>query len=158
MAFLASLAPQCRGAFMTIEQNKRAIAGYLERVNRGDKEAILECLTEDFVFQGMGRHPDWVRYRWDRERFADAPREMSTRMKRPIQLKLLGMIAEGDRVAVQAESYCEMNNGKLYDNAYHFVFTLRDGKIAEVLEYCCTYTVVDVFGEYYQPTAGGGAA
>jgi uncharacterized protein len=143
---------------MSIEQNKRVIAGYFERVNRGDQEAILECLTEDFVFQGMGRHPDWVRYRWDRERFADAPREMSTRMKRPIQLKLLGMIAEGDRVAVQAESYCEMHNGKLYDNAYHFIFTLRDGKIAEALEYCCTYTVVDVFGEYYQPPVGGGPA
>ncbi len=134
---------------MSIEQNKQAIVRYFERVNRGDKDAILECLTEDFVFQGMGRHPDWVRYRWDREMFANAPREMSTKMKKPIQLRLLGMIAEGERVAVQAESYCEMNNGKIYDNAYHFVFTLRQGRIAEVLEYCCTYTVVDVFGEYY---------
>jgi hypothetical protein len=57
--------------------------------------------------------------------------------------------SEGEPVAVQAESYCEMNNGKIYDNAYHFVFTLTQGRISEVLEYCCTYTVVDVFGEYY---------
>jgi hypothetical protein len=45
-----------------------------------------------------------------------------------------------------------MNNGKIYDNAYHFVFTFRDGIIREVLEYCCTYTVFDVFGEYIAPT------
>jgi ketosteroid isomerase-like protein len=134
---------------MGIEQNKQLIVTYFERVNRGDKQPILGCLTEDFVFQGMGRHPDWMRYSWDRERFADAPRDMSTKMKSPIQLKLLGMIAEGDRVAVQAESYCQMANGKIYDNAYHFVFTVREGKICEVLEYCCTYTVFEVFGEYY---------
>ena len=136
---------------MSIEQNKQLIVTYFERVNRGDKLPILTCLTDDFAFQGMGRHPDWMRYRWDREMFADAPREMSTKMKTPIQLKLLGMIAEGERVAVQAESYCEMLNGKIYDNAYHFIFTVRDGKIAEVLEYCCTYTVFEVFGEYYTP-------
>jgi ketosteroid isomerase-like protein len=134
---------------MSIEANKQAIVRYFERVNRGDKQAILECLTEDFAFQGMGRRPDWMRYRWDREAFADAPRDMSTKMKQPIQLNLRGMIAEGNQVAVQADAYCEMKNGKIYDNAYHFVFTLREGKIAEVLEYCCTYTVFDVFGEYY---------
>ena len=50
---------------------------------------------------------------------------------------------------------CEMKNGKIYDNAYHFIFTLREGKIAEVLEYCCTYTVVEVFGEYYVPAKAG---
>src|SRR3982074_182111 len=126
---------------MSIEQNKQDIVRYFERVNRGDKDAILECLTDDFVFQGMGWHPDWVRYRWDREMFADAPREMSTKMKKPIQLRLLGMIAEGERVAVQAESYCEMNNGKIYDNAYHFVFTLRQGRIAGGLEDFFNYTL-----------------
>jgi ketosteroid isomerase-like protein len=31
---------------MSIEQNKQAIVRYFERVNRGDKLAILECLTQ----------------------------------------------------------------------------------------------------------------
>jgi ketosteroid isomerase-like protein len=48
-----------------------------------------------------------------------------------------------------------MNTGKIYDNAYHFVFTFRDDKIREVLEYCCTYTVYDVFGEYIDPGRAG---
>jgi ketosteroid isomerase-like protein len=140
---------------MSIDKNKQTIKKYFEVVNRGDKEAILKCLTDDFVFKGMGRHPDWMRYQWGREAFADAPREMSTKMKKPIVMNLRGMIAEGDRVAVQADSYAEMNNGKIYDNAYHFVFTFKDDKIREVLEYCCTYTVFDVFGEYIDPTRAG---
>jgi uncharacterized protein len=138
---------------MSIETNKLAITKYFEAVNLGEKSAILQCLSEDFVFQGMGRRPEWMRYRWDREMFADAPRDMSSKMKQPIQLKLIGMIAEGERVAVQAEAYCEMNNGKIYDNAYHFIFTFKGGRVREVLEYCCTYTVFDVFGEYYEPAA-----
>ena len=134
---------------MSTRKNKQTIEKYFEAVNLGNKEAILKFLTEDFVFKGMGRHPDWMRYQWGRDAFADAPRDMSTKMKKPITMNLLGMIAEGDQVAVQADSYAEMNTGKIYDNAYHFVFTLRQGRIAQVLEYCCTYTVVHVFGEYY---------
>lgn len=140
---------------MSIEKNKRTIEKYFEAVNRGDKDAILEFLTDDFVFKGMGRHPDWMRYQWGREAFADAPRDMSTNMKKPIVMNLRGMIAEDDRVAVQADSYAEMNNGKLYDNAYHFVFTFENDKIRSVLEYCCTYTVFDVFGEYIDPARPG---
>jgi ketosteroid isomerase-like protein len=140
---------------MSIEKNKQTIEKYFEVVNRGDKDAILEFLTDEFVFKGMGRHPDWMRYQWGREAFADAPRDMSTKMKKPIVMNLRGMIAEGDRVAVQADSYAEMNNGKIYDNAYHFVFTFKDDKIQEVLEYCCTYTVFDVFGEFIDPVRAG---
>jgi ketosteroid isomerase-like protein len=140
---------------MSAEKNRRTIESYFDAVNRRDKEGILELLTEDFLFKGMGRHPDWMRYQWGRDAFADAPRDMSTKMKRPIAMKLLGMIAEGDQVAVQADSYGEMNNGKTYDNAYHFVFTFRNDQIREVLEYCCTYTVYEVFGEFVAPAAPG---
>jgi uncharacterized protein len=136
---------------MTIEANKQVIREYFAAANSQDNAAILKLLTQDFVFKGMGRHPDWMRYVWDREPFADAPRDMSTKMKKPLAFNLRGMIAEGDRVAVQADSYGEMLNGKIYDNAYHFVFTFADGKIREVLEYCCTYTAFTVFGEFVDP-------
>jgi len=140
---------------MSIEKNRQVIVEYFAAVNRGDKDAILMLLADDFVFKGMGRHPDWMRYQWGREAFADAPRDMSTKMKQPIVMHLLGMIAEDDRVAVQADSYAEMKNGKIYDNAYHFVFTFEHDKIREVLEYCCTYTVFDVFGEHIDPARTG---
>ena len=137
---------------MSIEDNKKVIEKYFEAMNNQDNAAILQLLAKDFVFKGMGRHPDWMRYEWGAEPFADAPRDMSTKMNKPIKMRLLGMIAEGDKVAVQADSYGEMKNGKIYDNAYHFVITFQNGKIKEVLEYCCTYTVFSVFGEYIDPS------
>jgi ketosteroid isomerase-like protein len=140
---------------MSIELNKQLIVTFFAALNSGKKEAILQVLEDDFAFQGMGRHPDWIRYRWDREAFADAPRNLAALMKKPIFMNLRGMIAEGDRIAVQADSSTEMKNGKTYDNAYLFIFTIKNDKVKEVQEYCCTYTVSDRFGEYLGGAAAG---
>ena len=34
------------------------------------------------------------------------------------------LTAEGDRVAVEMRSYAKFNNGKIYRNTYHFLFTV----------------------------------
>jgi uncharacterized protein len=59
----------------------------------------------------------------------------------------LGYTAEGDRVAVEAESYADVINGKVYRNQYHFLFEIRDGKIHAVREYEDTQHAVDVFAD-----------
>jgi uncharacterized protein len=43
--------------------------------------------------------------------------------------------AEADRVAATAESHGEHKSGKRYNNHYHFLFFLKDGKIVRVKEY-----------------------
>ena len=63
------------------------------------------------------------------------------------------MMGEDDKVAVEAQSYGEMNNGKLYENVYHFLFKVRDGKIYSVREYSCSYTANDCFGETHDEEA-----
>lgn len=54
------------------------------------------------------------------------------------------MTAEEDRVAVEAESNFEMTSGKIYNNLYHFLFTVRDGKIREIKEYADTLYVSEI--------------
>src|SRR3546814_14496404 len=66
-------------------------------------------------------------------------------MKAPIQLSIAGMIGEGDDVAVEAETDSEMLNGRRYNNRYHFVFRLRDGKFCEVREYSCSHLAQNCF-------------
>jgi len=48
-------------------------------------------------------------------------------------------------VAVEAESYAELHNGRLYRNSYHFLFELEDGKIKLIREYLDTQHVIDTF-------------
>ena len=56
----------------------------------------------------------------------------------PIRLTPLAWTAEGDRVAVETESYAELVNGRVYHNFYHFVFVVRDGRIEAVKEFLDT--------------------
>ncbi|MFA5494725.1 MAG: nuclear transport factor 2 family protein [Porticoccaceae bacterium] len=128
--------------------NKSAVETYFDAVNSMDESRILALLADDFSIISMNRNPPVLRYQWDAKQFAAAPRLMSARMKKPIQLRLIAMTAENDRVAVEADSHGEMLDGTVYENAYHFLFTFRGDKIVEVREYCCSYTAFDVFGKY----------
>jgi ketosteroid isomerase-like protein len=62
-----------------------------------------------------------------------------------IQVTPKTMTAEGDRVAVEAESYAETITGKIYRNQYHFLITVRNGKVQSVKEYLDTMHTNEVF-------------
>lgn len=55
------------------------------------------------------------------------------------------MTAEDDRVAVEATSFATMADGRVYANSYHFLVTLRDGKVATVREYMDTIHARETF-------------
>lgn len=133
---------------MSVEANKELVRQWFAAVNRGDEAGILALLTEDFRFESMMRRPEWMHYRWNRAEFAAAPGGMSRVMATPITMQPGEMIAEGDRVSVEATSDAMMRNGKRYDNAYHFAIRLREGLISEVREYSCSALAVDCFGQY----------
>lgn len=55
-----------------------------------------------------------------------------------------GMTAEGERVAVEAESKGLHVSGKEYNNLYHFLFEFRAGKLLQLKEYMDTELITDV--------------
>ena len=83
---------------MGIEENKAVVRSWFDAVNRGDEAAILATTNDDFNFMTMARQPEWLLYNWNRDQFSKVPSTMSTVLKSPIQLKILDMTAEGDRV------------------------------------------------------------
>jgi ketosteroid isomerase-like protein len=131
---------------MSVTRNKALIDKYFELMNEGNPEKMLACLTDDFVFESMLQKPAALNFSWGKEQFAKASGVMSSQMKKPIKIWIVNMTGEDDKVAVEAKSYGEMNSGKLYENAYHFLFKLRTGKIYNCREYSCSYTAHDCFG------------
>jgi hypothetical protein len=61
-------------------------------------------------------------------------------------LTVHGVTADGDRVAIEAESLAPLANGKTYNNTYHFLFLFRDGKICQVKEYNDSLHAAQIFG------------
>lgn len=137
---------------MSIESNKQLIEKYFETINRGNDQEIRALLSDDFLFESMLQAPKQFNFTWGPEEFAAAPRLMSAQMTQPIKIWIESMIGEGDKVSVESRSHGEMKSGKLYENVYHFLFTLRDGLITNVREYSCSYTANDCFGSFSEGT------
>jgi len=55
-----------------------------------------------------------------------------------IRFEIVAMTAEGERVAVEAESHGIHASGLPYHNRYHFLVVIRDGKIRRFKEYLDT--------------------
>jgi uncharacterized protein len=63
---------------------------------------------------------------------------MLGRLKSGLTMTVKSSIAEGDKVALEVQSYGELTNGRIYSQEYHFLMEFRDGKIGAVREYLDT--------------------
>ncbi len=66
------------------------------------------------------------------------PAQVCARQDRVGKIRPLQVTAEENRVAVTAESKGKHSNGKEYNNHYHFLFTIENGKVIKVKEYLDT--------------------
>ena len=65
-----------------------------------------------------------------------------------IHLKIHGLTAEEDRIAMEAESHVlNPTNGRLYNNFYHYLFRVKDGQLALFKEYQDTLHLFDYLAE-----------
>ncbi|HWM44217.1 MAG TPA: nuclear transport factor 2 family protein [Burkholderiales bacterium] len=73
-----------------------------------------------------------------REKLGRLFNAMLGQLKSGLRMTVKGMIAEGDKLALEAESYGELKNGRVYNQHYSFVIEFRGGKISAVREYLDT--------------------
>ena len=58
-----------------------------------------------------------------------------------LKMTVKNLVAEDDNVAMEVESYGELQNGRVYDQQYHFFLTVREGRINAIKEYLDTQHV-----------------
>jgi uncharacterized protein len=126
---------------MDTEDNKRLLAGIFDGLAHGDVRRFREVMAEDFrwVFPG-----DWSwSGSWE-------PRETVLRdLLGPLMAQFAGgyrseadlILADGDRVVVQARGHATTVGGEPYEQTYCYVFRVADGRLTEVVEYCDTALV-----------------
>lgn len=131
---------------MSIEQNKATVERFLEHFGRKDISAILDAMSDDCTWW-IGGKPELFPLAGTKTKaqFGEILRELVTPMENGLEMRLHAMTAEGDRVAAEVESYGVNPDGSVYNNEYHFLFIVRDGKIRQAKEYLDTQHTFVVF-------------
>jgi ketosteroid isomerase-like protein len=124
---------------MSTEANKQLVQQYLEECSAGNFEAAFPLLAESLEFWVAGHRDEFPGAgTMTKAQFMQLARAFGARIPNGLKVTVRGMTAEGDRVAVEAESYGETASGKTYNNQYHYLFVVRDGQIQSVREYMDT--------------------
>jgi uncharacterized protein len=133
---------------MNIEQNKKLAADFFARFSANDIAGALDLMTDDATWWIAGK-PDQlpVAGNHSKERIARLFYNMAGQLKNGLNLTVKSSIAEGDKVALEVESYGELQNGRIYNQEYHLLITIREGKISAVREYLDTQ---HVFATWFQ--------
>jgi len=121
---------------MSAEANKNVVLSFFENFSGGKVDAALALMSDTATWWVAGKPDKFVLAGTKtKTQFAELLQGIGTAMPKGLRVIPKGLTAEGDRVAAEAESYGETATGKIYNNLYHFLFEVRDGKIQAVREY-----------------------
>jgi ketosteroid isomerase-like protein len=117
-----------------------------ERFTASDIEGVMDLMTDDVTWRIPGKpelNPAAGDY--DKARLRRLFDRMVSQLDDGLKMTILGSVTEGDRIAVEVESSGDLRNGRRYRQQYHFLITVRDGRIASVREYLDTQHAFDVW-------------
>lgn len=127
---------------MTVESNKQTVLKACKAINNRDVDGLLACIDD------LG---SWsVPYRQDRFEFAGYKDKAAfceliggfLSGFTEFSFEVMGIVAEGDRVAVEAKSSGVGPGSATYKNVYNFIFEMRDGKIHAAREFFDPFEVL----------------
>ena len=117
------------------ETPREVIEAFVAEQNAGEFEKAWSRFAPDAQFWVAGR--EWsVGGTYDLAGVQKVQFEaIGSRLAGPMTLEVVGITAEGERVAVELEGDAPTTDGRRYQNQYHFLFVVRDGKIVLAKEY-----------------------
>ncbi len=134
---------------MSTEENKKLASRSFDRFSANDIAGALETMADDATWWIAGKPADLSAAGvHSKEQMARLFHNMVGRLQNGLRMTVKSSIAEGDRVALEVESYGELKNGRVYNQEYHTLMMIRGGKISEVREYLDTQ---HVFLTWLQP-------
>ena len=125
--------------------NKALVKRFFETFSTGNVPAIIAAMAPDGTWWVSGKL-DGMSGSYTAAGLAPLLEGANAGYKaRALKITPTGMIAEGDKVAVEASGFAELLDGRAYDCQYHFLVTVRGGKIGDVKEYMDTQHAKETF-------------
>lgn len=128
------------------QSNKHVATEFYRCFDAGDIPGVLATMAEDASFWIAGKpgsNPSVGLH--SKAEMAIMFGRIMKQLRGGLKMTVKGITAEGDRVALEVESYGELHNGRIYNQEYHALMTIRDGRIATVREYMDTQHVAAVW-------------
>lgn len=122
-----------------LDRNKDTVREFFARMELGDVAAAFELFVDDATWYSPTMRKDLPctdmvgRVQWLYDAMPDG-----------IRFEFGPFTAEGDRVAVIVESHSTMPSGRAYNNVYHWLFEVRDGRLLRAWEFSDTQHIRDV--------------
>ena len=136
-----------------IEANKDTVTRFFHALNAGDTRAIVDAYADEGCVETKGT--TLISGVFNKEQIAASAGAIFEVFPKGLSFEITGMVAEGEKVAVEATSRGEHISGQIYGNEYHFLFEFRDGKLLWLKEYMDTEQVTDVLCAGQRPPFGG---
>lgn len=132
---------------MSLERNKQMAMDLLKASAVHDGERFSELMHPDATYWTLGK-PHLFAYCGEKTR-DEICAYMSTPSIFPggVEVTFGDITAEGDRVAIEAETKGTLPDGRVYTNMYHYLMTFRDGKVFRVKEYLDTQSAAEFFSK-----------
>lgn len=124
------------------ESNKALVRRFFAALNQGDVTFIVDTYAPDGTVRTMGH--TLISGTFSREQIAATAGGIFDVFPEGLEFRILDMVAEGEKVAVEATSEGRHVSGNVYSNEYHFLFEFRAGKLLRLKEYMDTERVTDV--------------
>ncbi len=109
------------------EANRATAIRFIERLGTGVLDDALLAPDPHWWVPGMGLLA--------REKFEGFVIGFHALCAEPPVMTILGVTADGDRVAVEARCDAQLRDGAAYHNTYHFLLEFEDGKVKLAKEY-----------------------
>ena len=129
----------------TVLVNKAIVGDFLATFSRGDVAGVLQRMADDATWWVSGTI-EGMSGTYEKKTFGALLEGVKAVYKTgALQLRPKSMVAEASFVAVEASSYAELSNGRIYNNQYHLLFEICDGKVLRVREYMDTQHAHAIF-------------
>ena len=127
---------------MSIEENKHLAHQLIDRFTANDIAGALDLMADDATWWIAGK-PDQLPAAgvYNKDQISRLLHNMVGQLPNGLKMTVKNLVAESDKVAMEAESYGELQNGRVYNQQYHFLLTVREGRITAIKEYLDTQHV-----------------
>lgn len=128
-----------------LERNKQVARSFFSALGSIDIDGIQKLFTDDVVFNVP--NTGCTSGKMDLRRFLKAMAGLGKKCPNGVPMEVLELTAEENRVSCRVDGHSKTTEGDDYNNHYHFLLKMRDGKICETYEYYDSLLVERIFGE-----------